>query len=331
MTTREERLESLIQRNIGHTGKRTYPGRADYRAALGDYLKMSARQHVQDPEPMAVGWMRDSLSLSEVRGVTGLSSSDFGDVMTDTLSGLLTEQFDSSVDISVITRPFVMQNFLPKKISVLELGGPALMSEDENYSRLPVAVVESPVPAQVRQYGAQISFSRSVFETLSGEIVAGLGDYARSFSQLELQLITSLLESATLPTSASSALAAPGLAKAMAALRVQTNGAGRIGNFALKVVVVPPELESAAYALRVTTGMNYWIVCLPGLSSATTWYAMAGSDRSPILRLQLRNAGAPKLYKNPNRGDIEGAEFAVSHSIGFSLAGDGLGIVKCTA
>lgn len=318
--------------NFRPRSQRTYPNRADHVAALSDFLKLSAQRTVESPEPMAQGWLRDSLSLSEIRAATGLSSSDFGSVMTDMLAGLLAENFgDSAGDIQTISRPFVMQNYLPKKISVLEFGAPSLMSEDESYPRLPVAVVESPVPAQIRQFGAQISFSRSVYETLSGEIIAGLGDYARSFSQLELGMITELLESATLPTSASSALAAPGLAKATAALRQQTNSAGRIGNFPLKVVVVPAELESTAYALRVTTGMNYLIVCLPGLSSATTWYGLCGSDRSPILRLMLRNDGAPKLYRNPRRSEAEGSEFAVSHSIGFSLAGDGLGIVKCTS
>ena len=318
--------------NFRPRSQRQYPNRADHVAALSDFLKLSAQRSVESPEPLAEDWRRDSLSLSEIRAATGLSSSDFGSIFESTLSGLLTEQFtDSSVDISVISRPFVMQNFLPKRLSTFELGAPSLMSEDENYPKLPVSVSESATPAQVRSYGAQISFSRSVFETLSGEIVEALSNYAASFSQLELGMIVELLESATLPTSASSELAAPGLAKASAALRVQTNGAGRIGNYPLKNIVVPPALETTAHTLKRDSGMDFNVVVLPGLSSTTSWFGVTDSARSPILRLQLRNGGAPKLYRNPNRGDIEGAEFAVSHSIGFSLAGDGLGIVKCTS
>lgn len=311
---------------------RTYPARADHVAALSDFLKLSAQRTVESPEPMAQGWLRDGLSLSEIRGVTGLSSADFGSIFESTLSGLLTGSFgDASADILAISRPYQMQNFLPKKISVLELGAPDLMSEDECYPRLPVAVVESPVPAQIRQYGAVVSFSRPVYETLAGEIMEALANYAASFTQLELQLITELLEASTLPTSASSELAAPGLAKASAALRTQTNGTGRIGNYPLKVVVVPPELESAAHTLKRDSGMDFNVVVLPGLSSTTSWFGVTDSARSPILRLQLRGGGAPKLYRNPRRSEAEGSEFAVSHSIGYSLAGDGLGIIQCNA
>lgn len=318
--------------NFRPRSKRTYPNMADFRSAIADYLKLSAQRAVKDPEPLATQWRRDSLSLSEIRGVTNLTSSDFGSIFESTLSGLLTEQFtDSSVDISVISRPFVMQNYLPKKISVLELGAPQLMAEDESYPKLPTVISESASPAQVRSYGAQISFSRSVFETLSGEIVEALSNYAASFSQLELGMIVELLESATLPTSASSGLDATGLGKAAAALRTQTNSAGRIGNYPLKTVVCPPALETTAWTLRRDSGMDFNVICLPGLASATTWFGVTDSARSPILRLQLRNGGAPKLYRNPNRGDIEGAEFAVSHSIGYSLAGEGRGIVQCNA
>ena len=311
---------------------RTYPNRADHVAALSDYLKLSAQRTVESPEPMAQGWLRDGLSLSEIRGVTGLSSSDFGSVMTDTLSGLLTGSFgDASADILAISRPYQMQNFLPKKISVLELGAPDLMAEDESYPKLPTVISESASPAQVRQYGAVVSFSRPVYETLAGEIMEALANYALSFTQLELGMIVELLESATLPTSASSALAAPGLAKAVAALRQQTNSAGRIGNYRLASVICPPALESTAWTLRRDSGMDFNVVVLPGLASATTWYAMTGSDRSPILRLTLRGGGEPKLYRNPRRSEAEGSEFAVSHSIGYSLAGDGLGIIQCNA
>lgn len=327
-----EQLETIVQRHIPNPGKRTYPGLSDYRAAITDYLRLAARQPISDPEPMSRDWIRDGLNLNEIQVRSGLSSSDFSSVMESSLTGIIGEQFaDAAQDIQRISRPYTMINYRPKRLSLFELGAPELMPEDEEYPKLPVKIVESTAPAKVESYGMQISFSRAIFETLGAEILQSLSDYAASFSTLETDLITQLLENSTLPTSASSGLDATGLAKCTAALRLQSNSAGRVANYSLANLISPPPLEMAAYALKQSTGMDFGVVVLPGLSSASTWFGIASSERSPILRLNLQGGGKPRVYRNKKLGDIEGAQFAISLDVGFSLAGDGLGAVKCTA
>jgi hypothetical protein len=167
--------------------------------------------------------------------------------------------------------------------------------------------------------------------TWGGFILDSLADYSRVFYLKELELITALLQTATLPTKTGLTFNAAGLNTALAELRTQSNESGQLANWKTETIVVPAALEGAALTLRQSMGTAFNIVTLPGASVATTWWMLTSANNSPVLRLTLSNGGQPSVYLNRRRGVEQGAEFALSHDCGFSIAGHTGGALKCTS
>lgn len=311
---------------------RTYPALPDIAAALRDFVLMKAHRAVSDPEPLATQWRRDGLSIHEIRSSVPLSSADFAGAMENSQTKLLQESFeDFTADIRAISQPLELDNFLPTNLPVLTMGAPGEVPEDSDLKRLPVSVIEAEQQGVLRTFGAKISFSKPVFFSYGAEILESLSRYAQVFALIEMQIIATLLESATLATSASTGLDSTGLAKASAGLRTQVNDAGQLTGLPLAVLIVPPLLEVPAWVLRETTGAPLTIICNPYLSSPTTWYALTRPElAAPLRRLRLRGAGLPRLFLNQRRGIESGAEFALEHTVNFAVLNSN-GILKCTS
>lgn len=328
-----EQLEAIIQRSgVGAGKRRQYPSHADHAAAFADYLRMAAFERVKDPEPLARQWHRDHLNIYQVREASGLTSSDFGDAMESSVSLLLRQQFaDASGDIAAITRRVEVSNFKPVELPSFSLGETGEVPEDGDLPIMPVAITESASAGRLKTYGAVVRFSRAIFETHGPAILQSLAAYARSFYLKEMELLSSLLENADLPTQTGLTFNAAGLNSAMKTLRTQANSAGQLANWLTRSLIVPADLEGAAMTLRQSMGAKFNIVVSPALSVATTWFLVCDPANSPLLRMVLRNGGQPSVYLNRRRGTQEGAEFSVSHDCDFSIAGDTSGILKCTA
>lgn len=324
-------LEASIARHIGTRPPRQYPSAADHRAAFVDYLKLAARQPVDDPEPLARSWNRDRLSVYEVQERAGLTAADFGDAMESSVSLLLRQNFaDVSGDIAAVTRPVPVPNFRPVELPSFSMGAPDEQVEEADYPIMPVVITESASAGQLRSYGSTVRFSRAVFQTHGPAILDAMTSYARIFYLKEMELLVGLLESATLPTKSGLTFNAAGLNTSLAELRTQTNSAAQLANWSTRSIIVPADLEGAALTLKQSMGAAFRVIVMPGLSVATTWFLCTDNSNSPLLRMTLGN-GQPSVFLNRRRGVELGAEFALSHDVAFSVAGDTSGILKCTA
>ena len=304
--------------------------RIDYSAALTDYIKMS-QTHVPDADPLARSWKRDGATLDNIRTHAATTSSDFANALESATKELLVQRFaDLSGDIKSTCADLPVDNFLPQSIATLGLKVPTQTIEELPPPKLPIGVTESEKGA-LKSYCATLSFSYALWTTRGETILAGLSEYANLFYLLETQRLAAKLESATLPTSATTPLTATGLGKAAAALRLQQNSAGQAANLAISTVIVPCELEVSARIVNQAVGNIWKIVALP-LSSATTFYVLADPAISaPLARLSLRGSKGPRLELNRNRGIYEGVEFSVSHDFLITHLSSQPGILKCTA
>jgi hypothetical protein len=329
----QQRFEDIVARHLPHHAQRPpYPAPADVAGALSDFLQMAAHRTINDPDPLAVSWRRAGLDIHQIRASVPLTTSDFAGAMESSQTALLRQTFaDVSGDLAAVSRNLDLDNFKPTNLPALTFGSPGELPEDGAIHRLPVTITESETTGVLRSFGATVSFSKSVFVTYGAEIFDSLNSYATTFYLLELELLATLLESATLATKTSTALSASNLGVAAAELRIQTNNAGQLANWPLAALIVPPLLEGPAYTALVTTGWPLRIVVNPYLTSATTWYCLTRPELSaPILRLRLRNGGMPTLFVNTRRGIEEGAEFSLEHTVNYAIGGM-TGILKVTA
>ena len=308
-----------------------YPAAPDWKAAITDYFLMS-RNHVANAEPMARAWKRDNWNLDGIRTGSGLSSGDFANALESGAKELLVQKFaDLSGDIRAICGDLAGENYRPTTISALGLKVPTEVIEELRPPKLPVGISESSEKGTLKSYVATLSFSYQIWVTKGDTILSGLSEYASLFALLEVQELVAKLESATLPTSASTPLTTAGLGKAAAALRLQQNSAGQAANLPIAVVVVSPEQEITARTLITAAGNFARVVVLP-LSSASTYFVLADPAISaPIARITLRGSKGPRLELNSRRSIYEGDEIAVSHDFAIAHLDNQPGIVKCTA
>jgi hypothetical protein len=203
-----------------------------------------------------------------------MNTADFGDAMESSVSQLLRQTFaDVSGDIALITRPVTVPNFRPQEFPSLSLGEPGEMAEDDEFPTLPATVTESASTGQIKSYGATLKFSKAVMATWGGFILDSLADYARTFYLKELELITSLLESATLPTKTSLSFNAAGITSAMKELRIQSNESGLTSNWKTETIIVPADLEGTALIIRETMGANAFNIVTFAEIDAIEWWA----------------------------------------------------------
>ena len=319
-----EELEQLIPMPRPGGNRRTYPSEADHISALSDFFRMANGRRVQNAESMARDWTRDGLNIGQVRAATSLTASDFTGLMDESLGALMAERFgETAQGIASVCRVVELPNY--KKASLAEVGiaiPPEIFEETHTNNRLPFEVGEAG-DAILREFGGRVAFSRPLWLTYGAEIGQAVANHGEVFGLLEMQLIAEVVEAAN-PATGSATSPVTGLGVAAAALRNQLNASGQKVNHPLSALLVPPDLETAAFTARRDTGMSFEIVVNPYLSSATTWWAFGPAVASPLVRLVLRGNRAPKLYSNPNRQE-QGAEFAVSHSVNFMLlSGPGL-------
>ncbi len=330
MLSREQLAAECARRGVTLPGMthRTYPARPDYQSALRDYLKLEVGRSIPNVEPLALEWHRNRANILAVRNqVTesgAVTSSDFGDMLTDALSASLADEFnDVSGDIASIARPIGLPNYQPQNLAQIGIGQPLEVVEDEPLKKLPFEV-STPDSGVLRQFGGKVSFSKPVWSVFAAEITRALEQYGRVFALNELQIIAQTIEAGSPPTGSGS-LDGTGLGVASAALRRQTNAAGQIAATPLSGLLIPPDLEAAARKLRRDYDWQFGLCVNPYLSSASVWYAFGPATRSPLCRLTLRNA-KPSLYSRFM--EAPAAEFAISHDVNYVLLSDCAGVVK---
>lgn len=206
---------------------------------------------------------------------------------------------------------------------VLSVQEPGEVVDGGDFGPLKFKITEAARSGKLRQFGGKVKFSKAVWWSYGEMLSESITDFAGTvFSGIEMRLIAEMLEAASLTTVTSPALTAAGLQNA-AAMRAQLNGAGQKSNLSIASIIVPPALEMTAKTVRTSldwAGLN--IVINSELTSSERWYAVCNPIFSaPILRLQLRGAGVPRVYSSIRDSGLEtGMAFAVDHSVDFVIA-----------
>ncbi len=306
---------------------------ADLCELMPDYLRAGGA-HSRKLHPLAVELHKEKVTLGELRErVTrsGMTSSDFSNVLAGGLKVLLISQFANyTADFRQIARDVPAPNYLPVQTVTLDFAEPPAASEDAPLDSLGVKVTAG-TAGQLTQYAGTISFSRQVWLTYGSDLLAGIQGYAAVYAAIEQRLIATLLEAATLTTAATASLGLAGLEKVAKAMRVtEVNKAGQPCGLGIHALIVPAPLELTARTLRAAMdGFPAYIVVNPYLSSDTTWYAVANPSLSAkLLRLTLRDAAGPSIYMNDR--EVSRMMFAVSWDVGYSLSAMP-GLIKATA
>lgn len=305
---------------------------ADVRELLPDLLHSHGKRRLH---PLASEIQRQEKSFHQIREMAGMTVGDFLSAAAASLSSLVISQFsDATADIRKIARNVDVRDYRANALPTLAMPEPPEVINDGELQTLRFKVQEAQKSGKLRQFGGKVRFSKAVWWSLGEELASGISDYAATvFGAIEMRLIAELLESGTVTTVASSALAEAGLNNVAEAMREQLNSAGQRSNLAINSIVVPPKLEMTARKLRRDLGWDgLGIVANAWLTSNSTWYAVANPAISaPLLRLQMRNGGIPRVYDNARESGPEtGMSFAVEHAVDFVLA-SAPGLIKASA
>lgn len=311
-----------------HTGRRPYPAAPDYEFSVHDYLRLLIGKQVKSPEPLARSWMTDGYDFAQVRAATGMTSSDFGSVLEAGLGVLLQESFgEARQGIDAVSRTVELPDYKPASLGQVGIAAPREYFEEAGLAnRLPFEVSDGE-SGVLRTFGGRVAFSKPVASVYSAEIARAVAGYGEVFALLELQIMAAVLEASS-PATGSGNIDTTGIAVATTALRNQTNASGQKVNLPISALLVPPELEVNANAIKVLTGMNYAVVVNPFLTSSSVWYAVGPATASPITRLILRGSPLPRAYINPNRGQESGPEYAAYYDFNFLIQTALPGLVK---
>lgn len=304
---------------------------ADVADCIGDYLRAQSGPTPRNCHPLVPGLLRERTTLLELKTRSGMTSGDFAGALSGGMKQLLITKFANyTADFRQIAADSPTVDFKPADTVTLDLAVPPEVPEDMELPTIPAKVTAGTTGA-LKTYAGKLSFSRALWTTYGTEILAGIQEYAAIFSAIEQQLLAALLESATLTTATTAALALAGLEKVANAMRVtEVNKAGQPCGLGIHALIVPAALESTARSLRFSLGgYPAYIVVNPKLSSDSTWYAVANPTLSAkLLRLTLRNSSGPSVYMNDRQA--ERMEFAISHDVGYTLSAQP-GLIKATA
>lgn len=295
---------------------------ADYFRAhigIGDFRKY---------HPVLPFVLRERLSLADLRNRSGMTTGDFGAAMQTGIAELLVSKYQLfSGDFPKISRALPVTDFRKVELSTFNSEEPKEQVEDAPLTAIKAKVTEGARKGKLRTFGATISFSRVIWETFGDQLAQGILDYAAVFSGIEMRVIAETVEAASTPT-ASGSLNAAGLGSAAKAMRDDLNDAGAKCGLGIYSLMVPPALEATARQLRAD--MGGWpahIVANQHLTSDSAFYCFADPALSaPLLRLQLRGAGEPKIYVNTR--DFMSVQFALQHDFDYLLSPAVPGIVK---
>jgi len=305
---------------------------ATVRELLPDLLDTRAKRRLH---PLIPEIRRQEKSFNQIRELAGMTVGDFLSAMAGSLSSLVVSQFsDATADIRKIARNVDVRDYRANALPTLSMPEPPEVVDDGGLQQLRFKVVEAQRSGKLRQFGGKVRFSKSVWWSLGEELATGIVDYASSvFGAIETRLIAETLEGGTVTTVASSGLGETGLNSAAEAMREQLNSAGQRSNLAIGSIIVPSKLEMTARKLRQDLGWSDLnIVVNAWLSSDTSWFALCNPAISaPLLRLQMRGAGIPRVCDNARESGPEtGMSFAVEHAVDFVLA-TAPGLIKATA
>lgn len=305
---------------------------ATVRELLPDLLDTRAKRLLH---PLIPEIRRQDKSFHQIRELAGMTVGDFLSAMSGSLSTLVVSQFsDATADIRKIARNVDVRDYRANALPTLSMPEPPEVIEDGGLQQLRFKVMEAQRSGKLRQFGGKVRFSKAVWWSLGEELATGIVDYASSvFSAIETRLIAEALEAGTVATVASSGLGETGLNNAAEAMREQINSAGQRSNLAINSIIVPSKLEMSARKLRQDLGWSDLnIVVNSWLTSDTAWFALCNPAISaPLLRLQMRNGGIPRVYDNARESGPEtGMSFAVEHAVDFVLA-SAPGLIKATA
>lgn len=336
-----EEFESELQKRFGYRVSKKNPvpndpldllDPATVREMMPDLLDSRAKRRLH---PLIPEIRRQEKSFHQIRELAGMTVGDFLSAMSSSLSALVVSGFsNATADIRKIARNVDVRDYKKVALPTLAMPEPPEVTDDGELQMLKFKVIEAQRSGKLRQFGGKVRFSKAVWWSLGEELATAITDYAANvFGAIETRLVAEMLESGTLTTVASSALAEAGLNNAAEVMRAQLNSAGQRSNLSIGALIVPPKLEMTARKLRRDLGWDGLGVVVNGwLTSNSTWYALADPAISaPILRLQMRNGGIPRVYDNARESGPEtGMSFAVEHSVDFVLA-SAPGILKATA
>lgn len=252
---------------------------------------------------------RRRVSMSRVQAISaGISTSDFADVLTNSIRRIVETTYDLETDHRRIAAPVEAKNFNEVSFPHFDLDAdlPEILENAEFRNRVTVSS-HGGESASVLSYGALIGISRKAIINDDVQLIETVfRQLAASAARLEAEKVYSVLEdNPTLADGsalftgdnllASAAFSKAKLGEVFAKLRRQTGAAGAITNNRPSYLLVPPEQEVAALSVVAELSNNrppVAVIASPWVASAN-WYLMADPQRSPVIGL-MRLAGSTR-------------------------------------
>lgn len=240
----------------------------------------------------------------------GISTSDFADVLTDSIRKLVAVEYDANSDHRRIAAQIEARNFHEINFPLFDLDArlPQILENAEFRNTVSIST-SGGESAAVQSFGALVGVSRKVVINDDLQLIETVfRQLAAAAARLEAETVFAVLESnLTLSdgsamfvssNSVTGALTQSSLGEAFGKLRRQTGASGSVTNNRPAFLLVPSEQE--VNALSVVAGLSnnrapVEVIATPWVAS-TNWYLLASPSRSPVIGL-LRLAGSNRAVR----------------------------------
>ncbi len=268
--------------------------------ALPDFLKLKTRRlESSRAHPFARHAVREDLTLYDLQQRSHVTTTDFGDMLADSLSVLVQGAYSAADELRAVVRDVRVRDFQPVSIGSMDFGPASEVGEDVPLPKLGFTVREASRKGALREYGGSVGFSRQTLSVYSDEIPAAFTDHAAlTLPSIERSLLATTLEGAAC-SNVATALSVAGLDALCNLLRNSTNASSQILNLSGQTLILPAELETTARTLTQAVWPTLNLLVVPELPSATHYWLCCDPRRSaPLTRLRLRGGNTPTVYRN---------------------------------
>lgn len=263
------------------------------------------------------------------KGERSLTTSDFADAFSTSLSEILVENYVIDDQLAAACGDLTIPDF--KQTRITELQMPPLSDEPEPEDG-PVVfakpVLSSATTGQVRTYSTRMKFSRQLWSTNGREITRAIANYGRELRRLEMRLLAETItanptvDGEPLFTYQQNWGGAVAFSESTLGDSIEYLAQFQIGG---DYSALTPGAVLCGAAARATIGSvlrdcgmeTLPVVCLPWLGTGE-WIVVPSPNHHVVLaRLTIEN-GSSKPYVGWLRGG-QSVGYAVFHDVGFTV------------
>jgi hypothetical protein len=251
------------------------------------------------------GELADNARPGATARVNGISTSDFGDSITNVARVAIQRQLDASSDHLALTKIVSVLNFQPQRIVGGRIDADLLqVLEGGDYTDAAETHDDAPQVAQLLKFGRNVHLSEELLRNDDIGLIAGsVARFGGAAARLEAKMVYGVLNSnPTLADSESLFDAGHGnvvshvdifseamLAQAFEKLRNLDPDGTEAQNAAPAVLAVAPNLELIARKTVFVAGLDLKVISSPRIT-ASTWYLLPDPEKTPVVGL-LRLGG----------------------------------------